>query len=67
MGNGQRKEVGPLVAQALLALNGGNVYATNMSRTTGMRQIGRTPDEPVRAFVPHALPPCAVTEYSQSG
>lgn len=30
-----------------------------MARTTGTYQVGGTPDEPVRAFVPHALPPAA--------
>lgn len=30
-----------------------------MARTTGTWHIGGTPDEPVRAFVPHALPPVA--------
>ncbi len=30
-----------------------------MARTTGIYQVGGTPDEPVRAFVPHALPPAA--------
>ena len=30
-----------------------------MARTTGIYQVGGTPDEPVRAFLPHALPPAA--------